>query len=85
MPAASRSVPILLFLVTLLPYLTKMSGLIYLLGAIFLGLVFLYYAFALYRHQDNHRLPMQTFGYSIVYLMGLFSFLLVDHYIPVHL
>ncbi len=76
---------IILFLVALLPYLTKMSGPIYLSGAVGLGGVFLYYALALYRYQDNHRLPMQTFGYSIVYLMGLFSFLLLDHYIPVHL
>ncbi len=72
---------ILLFLVTLLPFATRMSGYFYLLGAFVLGGGFLYYAIALYRREEP-RLAMKTFGYSILYLMGLFSFLLVDHYIP---
>ena len=72
---------ILLFLVTLLPFATRMSGYFYLLGAVVLGGGFLYYAIALYRRKEP-RLAMKTFGYSILYLMGLFSFLLVDHYIP---
>jgi protoheme IX farnesyltransferase len=46
-----------------------------------LGLGFLYYAVRLYRN-DDERLPMQTFGYSIIYLMALFALLLVDHYVP---
>lgn len=71
---------IILFIVSLLPTLTLMSGYIYLAGAVALGLVFLYHAWALYTRTDP-RLPMKTFGYSIVYLMGLFSFLLIDHYI----
>lgn len=72
---------ILLFLVTLLPFATRMSGLFYLFGAVVLGTGFLYYAVALYRRKEP-RLAMKTFGYSIWYLMGLFMFLLVDHYIP---
>ena len=72
---------VLLFLVSLLPYVTLMSGLFYLGGALALGAGFLYYAWRLYRHRDR-SLPMRTFGYSIFYLMGLFTFLLVDHYLP---
>lgn len=76
---------ILLVVVTIFPYLTKMSGLIYLSGAMVLGAGFLYYAIQLIRQPDNKALPMQTFGYSINYLMLLFIILLVDHYIPIHL
>ena len=72
---------ILLFIVTMLPYLVGMSGVFYLIGAVLLGLGFLYYAILMYfNHED--QLAMQTFSYSIVYLMLLFAFLLVDHYIP---
>ena len=72
---------ILLFIVTLLPYLVGMSGVFYLVGAVLLGLGFLYYTILMYfNHED--QLAMQTFSYSIVYLMLLFAFLLVDHYIP---
>ena len=71
---------ILLVIVTTLPYLTGMSGLFYLAGATVLNLGFLWYAFRLLRDNDD-RLPMQTFGYSIIYLMVLFVFLLVDHYL----
>jgi heme o synthase len=73
---------ILLFLVTLLPYLTGMSGAFYLGGAVLLGGVFIYYAIALLRRPDDTALPMQVFWFSIVYLMALFAFLLVDHYLP---
>ncbi len=72
---------IILFLVTLLPFATRMSGPFYLFGAVVLGAGFLYYAIALYSRKDS-RLAMKTFGYSILYLMGLFTFLLVDHYLP---
>jgi protoheme IX farnesyltransferase len=72
---------VLLFLVTLLPYGYGMSGGLYLGGALVLGLGFLYYAVRLYQADDPKK-PMQTFGYSIVYLMALFAFLLIDHYIP---
>jgi protoheme IX farnesyltransferase len=72
---------ILLLIVTVLPYLTGMSGMLYLLGALFLGGGFLYYALKLKRGPGNEA-AMPTFGYSITYLMALFSFLLADHYIP---
>jgi len=71
---------ILLVLVTTLPYLTGMSGLFYLAGVTVLNLGFLWYALRLLRDNDE-RLPMETFGYSIIYLMVLFAFLLVDHYL----
>ena len=72
---------ILLFVVTLLPWLTGMSGLIYLGFALILGGVFLYYAIAM-MVSDRPELPMKTFTYSITYLAGLFAALLVDHYVP---
>ena len=72
---------ILLLLTTLLPYLTGMSGLLYLVPAVLLGLVFLYYAIQMMRKKDN-KTAMRTFGYSILYLMLIFAALLVDHYYP---
>jgi protoheme IX farnesyltransferase len=71
---------ILLFLVTLIPFLIQMSGLIYLAGAISLGIGFLYYAIRLYRDKTPNKIAMKTFGYSIFYLSLLFGFLLADHY-----
>ena len=73
---------ILLFIVTLLPYLVGMSGVFYLVGAILLGAGFFYYAVLMYFNHDD-KIAMQTFSYSIIYLMLLFAFLLVDHYIPI--
>lgn len=70
---------LMLVAITILPFFTKMSGLIYLAGAIALGIGFLRYAIALYR-TDSDSLAMKTFGYSIFYLTSLFAFLLVDHY-----
>ena len=58
--------------VSLLPYVTHMSGPLYLVAALVLGGVFLYYAISLFRGRDD-GLPMRTFVYSIYYLMGLFS------------
>jgi len=72
---------VLLFVVTLLPFSYGMSGWLYLVGAVALNLMFLVYAVRLYR-DDNEKLPMKTFGFSIVYLMILFALLLVDHYVP---
>ena len=72
---------ILLVIVTLLPWITRMSGVFYLFGALALGGGFLYYAIAL-RFSERVDLPMKTFSYSITYLMALFSFLLIDHYLP---
>ncbi|MBI2296344.1 MAG: protoheme IX farnesyltransferase [Betaproteobacteria bacterium] len=69
----------LLVAVTLLPFITHMSGLIYLAGAIALGIGFLRSALALYR-TDSDAQAMRTFDYSILYLSLLFAFLLADHY-----
>jgi protoheme IX farnesyltransferase len=71
---------IIMFLITLLPYATRMSGPLYLLGAVVLGIGFLYWAIALMRGK-NPNAPMQTFRYSIFYLMALFIVMLVDHYL----
>jgi protoheme IX farnesyltransferase len=72
---------IVLCIVTVLPYITYMSGLLYLCGTILLDGGFLYYAIRLQTDHDN-RLPMKTFAYSIIYLMALFALLLIDHYVP---
>jgi protoheme IX farnesyltransferase len=71
---------ILLIIVTLLPFLTGMSGLLYLSGVTVLNIGFLWYALRMLSGEDD-SLPMQTFSYSIIYLMLLFVFLLVDHYL----
>jgi len=71
---------VLLVLVTLLPFLTGMSGLIYLGVVLVLDAMFLYYAFAM-RISARAELPMKVFKFSIRYLMGLFAALLLDHYL----
>ena len=71
---------ILLLLVTIMPYLIGMSGLIYLAAALGLGVYFLHYAVRMYRDHEDEELPMQMFRYSISYLGYLFAALLVDHY-----
>jgi protoheme IX farnesyltransferase len=71
---------VLLIAVTALPFAVHMSGWLYLLGAMALGAVFLYYAVAL-KFFPRPGLPMRTFGFSILYLMGIFTLLLVDHYL----
>ncbi|MGE0114419.1 MAG: heme o synthase [Steroidobacteraceae bacterium] len=73
---------ILLLLVTLLPYLTGMSGLLYLVSAVLLGGIFIYYALQL-KFRPTEQLPMRTFGFSITYLALLFAMLLVDHYFSI--
>jgi heme o synthase len=75
---------ILLMIVTLLPYLTGMSGLIYLVSAVLLGLGFIYYAVLMMRKKDN-KTAMKTFVYSIVYITLLFAALLIDHYLTITL
>jgi protoheme IX farnesyltransferase len=75
---------ILLMIVTLLPYLTGMSGLIYLVSAVLLGLGFIYYAVLMMRNKDN-KTAMKTFVYSIVYITLLFAALLIDHYLTITL
>jgi protoheme IX farnesyltransferase len=72
---------ILLILVTVLPSITGMTGPFYTFGALLLGGGFLYYALVL-KFAPRQDSPMTTFRYSISYLMALFSFLLIDHYIP---
>jgi protoheme IX farnesyltransferase len=75
---------LLLLLVTLVPFVINMTGLIYLAGALGLGFMFIYHAWKLFR-SDNDEHAMKTFAYSIVYLSGLFGFLLVDHYARIFL
>ena len=70
---------VILVAVTLLPYATHMSGLIYVVAALALGGVFLYYAFRIFRDYSD-RLAQTTFRYSILYLTLLFAALLLDHY-----
>jgi protoheme IX farnesyltransferase len=72
---------LILFAVSLLPYVIRMSGVIYLFCAVALGGVFIAYALRIYlRYSD--RVAQKTFRYSIVYLAALFAALLVDHYLP---
>tara|TARA_R110002110_G_scaffold333755_2_gene544711 strand:+ start:290779 stop:291687 length:909 start_codon:yes stop_codon:yes gene_type:complete len=71
---------IIMFLITLLPFVTRLSGPLYLLGAVVLGAGFLYWAVELMRNR-NPKAPMETFKYSIVYLMALFVIMLADHYL----
>ena len=70
----------LLIAVTLLPPATGMSGLVYLFGALALNAVFLWHAWQL-KFAPRPGLAMKTFGFSIVYLMGIFMLLLADHYL----
>jgi protoheme IX farnesyltransferase len=70
---------ILLSAVSVLPFATRMAGLMYLFGALVLNAGFLYYAWKLYRDYSD-ALARKTFGYSIQYLAILFALLLVDHY-----
>jgi len=71
---------VLLLVVTVLPWLVGMSGLFYLGGALVLGAVFLWYAWRLLDPPDEF-FAMRVFNYSVVYLMALFAFLLVDHWL----
>ena len=71
---------VIMFLITLLPFATRLSGPLYLLGAVVLGVGFLYWAVELIRDK-NPNAPMETFRYSIIYLMALFIIMLVDHYL----
>jgi protoheme IX farnesyltransferase len=72
---------VLLVLATLLPFIVHMSGLIYLAGALLLGFGFLWHAVRL-MNPPSPLYPMTVFRYSIWYLMALFAFLLVDHWVP---
>lgn len=69
----------ILFAVSLLPYVIHMSGPLYLIAAIALGLRFIDWAWALYRDSRKHA-AIRTFKFSLWYLLWLFVALLVDHY-----
>jgi protoheme IX farnesyltransferase len=70
---------VLMILVTLLPFAVGMSGWLYILGALILGAGFLYWAIMMMLDR-NPNAGMDTFKYSIVYLMALFIIMLIDHY-----
>lgn len=72
---------LILFGVTLLPFATRMSGLVYLVAAVGLGGAFVAHAWKLYRDYSD-AYARKTFRFSIVYLFALFAALLVDHYLP---
>src|SRR6185295_15500161 len=74
---------ILLLIVTVLPYITGMTGLIYLAAALLLGVQFTRHAIALQRKDAPAHLPMQVFRYSVNYLMLLFAALLLDHFVKI--
>jgi len=70
---------LILFVVSVLPFATRMSGLVYLFSALCLGAVFVWYAVRLYVKYSD-QLAQRTFRYSIFYLSALFAALLADHY-----
>ncbi|HMU63535.1 MAG TPA: heme o synthase [Nitrosomonas sp.] len=70
---------LILCVVTILPYVSQMSGLIYLFSAIVLDAIFFYYAIKIYLNYSD-QLARAAFKYSILYLALLFTALLVDHY-----
>jgi protoheme IX farnesyltransferase len=70
---------VILVVVSMLPFVTRMSGLLYFGSAVVLGAVFLWYAVRVYATYTDH-VAHSTFRYSIVYLSALFAALLVDHY-----
>lgn len=76
---------ILLVAITVVPYLTGMSGLIYLITAMILGGMFLNQAIQMMRHPQDPERAMQTFKFSITYLGFLFAALLIDHYFLIQL
>jgi protoheme IX farnesyltransferase len=73
---------VILFAVTLMPFISGMSGVVYLTAAVLLGAVFLAYAWKIYREYSD-TLARQLFRYSIIYLSLLYAALLIDHYVRV--
>ena len=71
---------VILFAVSLLPYVVRMSGLVYVAAALVLGAIFLGYAVRIYAAYSD-AVAQKTFRYSIAYLALLFAALLVDHYL----
>ncbi len=72
---------IIMIAVTMMPFATRMSGVVYLIGVSILNGIFLYYAIKMQSGKDE-SIPIKTFAYSIIYLMLLFALLLIDHYLP---
>jgi protoheme IX farnesyltransferase len=70
---------VVLFVAAILPYVSAMSGLVYLVSAVALNTAFVAYTWRLWRHYSD-RLARQTFRFSILYLSLLFTALLIDHY-----
>jgi heme o synthase len=70
---------ILMVMISLMPYLINLCGGIYLVGALILGAVFIYKSIRLYKNASP-QVAMNTFYYSIFYLMTMFFLLLIDHY-----
>lgn len=70
---------LILCVVTILPYVSQMSGLIYLVSTLILDAVFLYYAIKIYTNYSD-QLARSAFKFSILYLALLFTALLIDHY-----
>jgi protoheme IX farnesyltransferase len=71
---------LILLAASILPYIYGMSGIFYLVSAIVLSSIFVYYAICLYRSYSD-QLARKTFKYSISYLALLFAAILVDHYL----
>ena len=71
---------IIMILITLLPFATLLSGWLYLVGAAILGAVFLYWSVEILRDK-NPKAPMETFKFSITYLLLLFIIMLADHWL----
>ncbi len=71
---------IIMFLITLMPFATGLSNWLYLAAAVVLGLVFLYWSIEIIRGK-NDKAPMETFKYSITYLLVLFVAMLLDHWL----
>lgn len=71
---------IIMVLITLLPFATMLSSWLYLAGAVILGVIFLYWALEIWRDK-NPKAPMETFKYSITYLLALFVIMLLDHWL----
>lgn len=71
---------IILYIVSVLPYIVLMSGIIYLVSALILSSIFLYYSIKLFVSEDN-EIAMKTFQFSIYYIFLIFLALLVDHFL----
>ena len=71
---------IILFIVSILPYIVLMSGFVYLISAIVLSSIFMYYSIKLY-FSDDDAVAMKTFNFSIYYIFLIFVALLCDHYL----